>query len=199
MPDRVTGGDMDLARVFFSGWPSLLRILLVGVPTYLVVLAMLHFGGKHALAKTNAYGLVVTVALGSALASAVLTREVSLSDGVLAIGLLLALQYLLSTLVSRFSWVGSRLTQRPTMLVRNGRMLRRAMRKERVTDSEVLAAIRKHGIDSVEAVAAVVLETDGSFSVIRTVGLRPSALADVELKDIDEPPPRAPGEDGKGR
>ena len=93
---------MDLAPVFFSGWPSLLRILLVGVPTYLLVLAMLHFGGKHALAKTNAYGLVVTVALGSALASAVLTRQVSLADGVFAIGLLLGLQYLLSTLISRF-------------------------------------------------------------------------------------------------
>jgi len=190
---------MALAPVFFSGWPSLLRIVLVGVPTYLVVLAMLHFGGKHALAKTNAYGLVVTVALGSALASAVLTREVSLSDGVLAIALLLALQYLLSTLVSRFSWVGSRLTQRPTLLVRNGRMLRNAMRKERVTDSEVLAAIRKHGIDAVEAVAAVVLETDGSFSVIRTVGLCPSALADVELKHMDGPTHGASGEDGQRR
>ena len=168
---------MDLAPVFFSGWPSLLRILLVGVPTYLLVLAMLHFGGKHALAKTNAYGLVVTVALGSALASAVLTRQVSLADG-----LLLGLQYLLSTLISRFSWVGSRLTQEPTLLVRDGRMLRQAMRKERVTDSEVLAAIRKHGIDSIEAVAAVVLETDGSFSVIPTLGANPSALADVEVK-----------------
>lgn len=173
---------MDLAPVFFSGWPSLLRILLVGVPTYLLVLAMLHFGGKHALAKTNAYGLVVTVALGSALASAVLTRQVSLADGVFAIGLLLGLQYLLSTLISRFSWVGSRLTQEPTLLVRDGRMLRQAMRKERVTDSEVLAAIRKHGIDSIEAVAAVVLETDGSFSVIPTLGANPSALADVEVK-----------------
>jgi len=131
--------------------------------------------------------VLLVFALGSALASAVLTRQVSLADGVFAISLLLGLQYAMSTLVSRFSWVGSSVTQQPTLLVRDGRMLREAMKKERVTDSEVLAAIRKQGIDSVQAVAAVVLETDGSFSVIRTLSACPSALEDVEGAPGDAP------------
>lgn len=183
----VAPSAMDLLPVFYAGWWSLARIALVGVPTYFLVLTLLHFAGKHSLAKTNAYGLVVTVALGSALASAVLTRQVSLADGVFAIALLLGLQYAMSTLVSRFSWVGSSVTQQPTLLVRDGRMLRESMKQERVTDSEVLAAIRKQGIDSVQAVAAVVLETDGSFSVIRTLSTCPSALEDVEGAPGDAP------------
>ena len=177
-PDRTR---VDFAAMFFAGWEPLVRILFVGVPTYLLVLAMLHFGGKHSLAKTNAYGLVVTVALGSALASAVLTEQVTLVDGVFAIGMLLGLQYTMSTIISRWHGAGNALTQRPTLLVRHGRLLRDVMRRERVTESEVLAAVRKHGQCTLEKIGAVVLETDGSFSVLDTLGAHPTALADVEM------------------
>ena len=171
---------MDISSFFFAGWPSIARILLVGAPAYLPLLALLHFAGKHSLAKTNAYGLVVTVALGSALASAVLTKQVTLADGVVAITLLLGLQYLLSTLISRWSWAHRLLTQRPALLVRDGRLLEDALRRERVTEAEVLAALRQSGIDSIERIGAVVLEADGSFSVIPAVGPSPSALKDVK-------------------
>lgn len=171
---------MDISSFFFSGWPSLARILLVGTPAYLLLLALLHLAGKHNLAKTNAYALVVTVALGSALASAVLTKQVTLTDGVVAIALLLGLQYLLSTLISRWSWAQALITQKPVLLVRDGRLLNDVVRRERVTESEILAALRQSGIDSMDGVGAVVLETDGSFSIIRTVGPSPSALKDVK-------------------
>lgn len=171
---------MDIHSFFFAGWRSVARIILVGAPAYLLLLALLHFAGKHSLAKTNAYGLVVTVALGSALASAVLTKEVTLTDGVVAVALLLGLQYLLSVLVSRWSWASGFLTQRPVLLVRDGRLLESVLRREHVTESEILAAIRQSGMDSIEGVGAVVLEADGSFSVIRTVGRSASALEDVK-------------------
>lgn len=171
---------MDIGAMFFAGWTSLVRVLLVGVPAYLLVLAFLQVAGKHSLAKTNAYGLVITVALGSALASAVITKQVSLADGAVAIALLLGLQYLFSTLASRWRLAERMLTQRPTLLLRNGKLLHDALRRERVTDAEVRAAVRKQGLDSLERAGAVVLETDGSFSVLPTVGPMPSALEDVE-------------------
>lgn len=146
--------------------------------------------GKHALAKTNAYGLVVTVALGSALASAVLTKQVSLADGVVAIGLLLGLQYLLSTMISNWGTASRVLTQRPTLLVRDGRLLHETLQRERVTKAEVLAAVRKQGHDSIERMGAVVLETDGSFSVIATLGPSPTALDDVDVHDNKRPATR---------
>jgi uncharacterized membrane protein YcaP (DUF421 family) len=170
---------MQSLQVFFSGWPSLARVVLVGVPLYFLLLLMLQWFGKHALAKSNAYGLVVTVSLGSAVASAVLTKEVSLADAVVAIGLLLALQYALELAGSRTAWGGRLLDQSPALLLRNGQMLHEAMRRERVSESEVLAAIRRHGIGCVEQVGAVVLEEDGSFSVIPDLGPAPTALSNV--------------------
>lgn len=174
---------MDILSFFFGGWRPLLRILLVGAPAYLVVLVLLHAAGKHSLAKTNAYALVVTVALGSALATSVVSKQVTLADGILAIGILLGLQYLLATMISKWKWAERLLTQNPTLLVRNGQMLPEALERERVTEAELLAALRQRGIDAVESVGAVVLETDGSFSVIRTVGPAPTALGDVEVID----------------
>lgn len=170
---------MDIRSVFFADWQSLARVLLVGVPAYILLVVLLQIGGKHSLAKTNAYGLVVTVALGSVLASSVLTKDVSLADGVLSVALLLVLQYLLATIVGRWKWAGRLLTQRPALLLREGRLLTDALRRECVTEAEVLAAVRSNGLDSLERVGAVVLETDGSFSVVPTLGDSPSALKDV--------------------
>jgi uncharacterized membrane protein YcaP (DUF421 family) len=170
---------MQPLQVFFSGWDSLARVVLVGVPLYFLLLVMLRWFGKHALAKSNAYGLVVTVSLGSAVASAVLTKEVSLADAVVAIGLLLALQYALELVGSRRASASRFLDQSPALLLREGRLLPEAMRRERVAEAEVLAAIRKHGIGCIEQVGAVVLEEDGSFSVIADLGPAPTALANV--------------------
>ncbi|HSJ97985.1 MAG TPA: YetF domain-containing protein, partial [Myxococcota bacterium] len=69
---------------------------------------------------------------------------------------------------------------RPALLLRNGRFEDAAMRRERVTPSEVRSAVRSSGAACLEDVAAVVLETDGSISVIRELGARgATALADV--------------------
>jgi uncharacterized membrane protein YcaP (DUF421 family) len=170
---------MEPLQFFFSGWPSLARVVLVGVPLYFLLLAMLQWFGKHALAKSNAYGLVVTVSLGSAVASAVLTKEVSLADAVVAIALLLALQYALELAGSRWGWSSRFLNQTPALLLKDGQLLREALRRERVSEGEVLAAIRKHGVGCVEQVGAVVLEEDGTFSVIPDLGPAPTALANV--------------------
>lgn len=171
---------MDFSSFFFSDWPSLLRIVVVGTPAYIVLVLFLRIAGKHSLAKTNAYGLVVTVALGSSLASAVLTRNVSLTDGLVVLALLLFLQYGLASLLSRSGWSGRWITQRPTLLLRDGRTLHEALRRERVTEAEVRAAVRQSGLASLEQVAAVVLEADGSFSVIGEVRGSGTALLDVE-------------------
>lgn len=170
---------MDLSQFLFAGWESLLRALVVGVPLYLLLIVMLRTSGKHSLAKNNAYGLVVTVSLGSALASGVLTKQVTLADGVFAIGLLLALQYVVAWAASRYGTAQSAITQEPSLLVQNGQMLRDAMRDARITPQEIYSAIRQAGHDSVESVYAVVFEADGSLSVIREPGPTGSAMQNV--------------------
>lgn len=169
--------------IFFTGWSSIARIVVVGIGAYLAVVVALRIAGKQSLAKRSAYGMVVTVALGSVLAAAILSPETGLVGGVTAIALLLGLQFVLSFAGSRFERVRHMTTNRPELLLRDGRMDEEALSRERVTVAEIHSAVRREGFGSLEDVAAIVLETDGTLSVIGTLGNSGSALEDVGGSD----------------
>ncbi|MDP8925344.1 MAG: DUF421 domain-containing protein, partial [Actinomycetota bacterium] len=154
--------------MFFDSWAVLGRTAIVGVLAYLVLVFLLRVSGKRTLSKMNAFDLVVTVALGSTLATVLLSKSVSLANGMLAFALLISLQFAITWLSVRSPAVRNLVKAEPTLLLHRGRFLRMAMKLERVTEAEILAALRGQGIASVEEVEAVVLETDSSFSVVRT-------------------------------
>lgn len=152
--------------MFFSGWGSLGRVALTGALAYVAMVLLLRISGKRTLSKMNAFDLVVTVALGSSLATVLLSKDVPLANGVVGFGLLIALQYVIAWLSVRSRAISRLVKSEPTLLVHRGALLRGAMRRERVVEVEILAAVREQGLSSLAEVDAVVLETDGSFSVI---------------------------------
>jgi uncharacterized membrane protein YcaP (DUF421 family) len=156
-----------MEQIFFSGWQSLIRTLVIGVLAYVALVIFLRIAGNRTLSKMNAFDLVVTVALGSTLATVLLTKSVALADGVVAFALLVGLQYVVTWTSVRVRWVRRLVTGEPSLLFYQGQMLDRAMRKARMTQDEVESAIRAAGIASLEDVEAVVLETDGTASVVQ--------------------------------
>jgi uncharacterized membrane protein YcaP (DUF421 family) len=133
---------------------------------YVAVVACLRIAGKRTLAHMDEYDLAVTVAVGSIIATTMLSQDVSLVQGIAAIAALIALQVAGTYAMSRWSLFQSLLESEPTLLFRDGRMLTAAMKKTRITEAEVLHAIRMEGYRALEQVHAVILETNGSFSVI---------------------------------
>jgi uncharacterized membrane protein YcaP (DUF421 family) len=128
----------------------------------------------------NAFDLVVTVALGSTLATVLLSKDVALAEGALAFALLAYLQFFVTWLSMRSRTISGLVKSQPRLLFYRGRFLRDAMRAERVVEEEVRQAIRAQGVADIEKVGAVVLETDGSFSVLTNFDKgRDSALNDV--------------------
>ncbi|KFC49981.1 membrane protein, partial [Halomonas sp. SUBG004] len=83
-------------RWFFSSWESLGRTLIVGVLAYAVLIVFLRLSGNRTLSKMNAFDLIVTVALGSTLATVLLSKDVALAEGALALGLLISLQFIIT-------------------------------------------------------------------------------------------------------
>ncbi len=167
--------------MWFDTWSDVLRVLLVGPASYAALVVILRISGKRTLSKLNAFDLIVTVALGSTLATIFLSKDVSWTEGVFALGVLAVLQFLVAAVTSRRPIARSVVTVGPTLVLQDGRMLDAALRRQRLTAAEVRQAIRGTGVGDVAAVAAVVLESDGSLSVITTdqVGDR-SALADLD-------------------
>ena len=166
--------------LFFDEATVLLRTLAVGVPAYVALIVFLRFAGKRILSKMNAFDLVVTISLGSTLATILLSRTVSLLQGVLALALLIALQFTITWSSVRAPWVRRWTTGEPTVLLHCGTMRPAELRRVRVAEDEVLAALRGAGLSTVEQAEAVVLETDGSFSVIPRTGTSPGGRSTLE-------------------
>lgn len=153
--------------MFFQDWSTLARTFAVVPLAYLVLLVVVRLSGKRALAKLNAFDLVVTVALGSVLASVAVSPNVSLASGAVALAVLVGLQYAIAFLSARLPWAQRVVKARPTLLVHDGTFREAALRAQRVTRSEVLQVLRQQGLGSVAEAGAVVLETDGTISVVR--------------------------------
>lgn len=166
-------------KPLLGDWMSLVHAAAVGIPVYIALILFLRLSNKRALAKINAYGLVVTVALGSILATTFISREARLADGLLAIALLLILQLAIAMLVRRFPRFEQLVTQRPTLMLYRGRPIEAALRSQRVTRREIAAAIRAQGHMDLGAIHAVVLEANGDFSVIVEEEDGDGALEDV--------------------
>ncbi|SCF28112.1 DUF421 domain-containing protein [Micromonospora saelicesensis] len=159
---------------------DLLRLTLIAILTYPALVALLRVSGKRTLSKLNAFDLVVTVALGSTLATILLSRSVSLVEGLLALSLLVALQYGAAFLAVRWPPSQRLLKSAPTMLMRDGVLRHDVMRRMRISDSEIRQAARSQGHGDLSHLAAIVLETDGSLSVIGRESCGDgSALTDV--------------------
>lgn len=154
--------------MWFDSWSDLGRILVVGPLAYVALVAVLRTSGARTLSKLNAFDLVVTVALGSTLATVLLSSDVSLAEGVLGLVVLVVLQYVVSWSSLRRPAVERLVKSEPVLLYRRG-FLDASMRRARVTRDEVRQAARGSGHAALDEVDAVVLETDGTLSVLTSV------------------------------
>jgi uncharacterized membrane protein YcaP (DUF421 family) len=176
--------------MFFDGWNGLLRTLVVGILAYIAIVALLGVTGKRTLSKMNAFDFIVTVALGSTLATVLLSQNVALAEGVLAFGVLIFLQFIVAWVSARSRSFRELIKAEPTMLLHKGEMLQDALIACRVAPEEVMAAVRSSGFASLRQVEAVVLETDGSFSVVSpSPDGSTSALANVSTPSGTVPSP----------
>ena len=151
---------------FFDGWPRVVRVLVLGAAGYAALVVMLRVSRARTLGQMNVFDFVFVVVMGDILAITVMDDRASLAQGLAALALLIGLQALISWLTTRSHRVERIVNGEPTLLFRRGQFLRDAMRAQRVTEDEILAAAREEGVADLDAVEAVVLETSGEFSVL---------------------------------
>ncbi len=165
--------------MIFDSWASLGKVLLSAALTYPLLILVLRIGGKRTLAKMNAFDFVVTVAIGSIVASTLLSTA-PVVNGVGAVAALVALQALVTWVSVRSDRFEALVKSRPTLVFYDGAFLDDAMRRERVTREEIRGALRSASVADADAVSAVILESDGAFSVLTDVpDTTASALAGV--------------------
>jgi uncharacterized membrane protein YcaP (DUF421 family) len=153
-------------QIFFSNWDSLLRTFVISILAYFSLVIMLRISGKRTLSQMREFDFIVTVALGSTLATVLLNKDIALADGTLAMALLIFLQYLLATASVRSKSFSRLISSEPTLVFFKGQFLKDALKKERITENEIRSVLRQEGVTSISDIEAVVLEANGKFTVV---------------------------------
>jgi uncharacterized membrane protein YcaP (DUF421 family) len=153
--------------MFFSNFEGIQRIVIIAIFSYASLVIFLRVSGKRTLSKLNAFDLVITMAMGTTLATTILNSKVTWVKGTTAFLVLIALQYLVAKLTVRLPWFENIIKSEPQVLFKEGEFKEEVMRKERVPKSAILQAMRSQGLGSMKQVKEVFLESDGSISVIK--------------------------------
>ena len=157
--------------------------IILGTIAYIAIIFILQISGKRTLSKWNSFDFVVTIAFGSILSSILISTKDSFGTGLLAFAILVLFQYIFTWISVRSSLIQKLIKAEPALLLYKGQFQHQILKRERVTEGEVLAALRNNGVGAIENVDAVVLETNGSFSVIQDLGSSASALKDIKECD----------------
>ncbi len=178
---------LSSAPIWYDGVGDLGRVALATPVLYLAVILAIRLTGKRSTSQMNNFDWIVTVALGSIIGSGIILKSITVSEALLATAMLLATQWLLTSGILRFDWMAHLVKAEPRLLVHRGRYVHSAMKAERVTETEVMSAIRARGLTDVKDAQWVILETDATFSVIADDG---RDFSNVGLEQVSGFPPR---------
>ena len=157
---------MTFAEIFLGEENVYLKITLAAPVIYFAIIAFVRVAGKRSTSQMNNFDWIVTVAIGSIIASGILMKDVAIFQSLYAIGLLFALQWLVTWGLIRSKLLKKTVKATPTLLVSNGELLRDAMRQERIGEAEIHSALREAGLIDLSEVQWIILESDAQFSVI---------------------------------
>lgn len=152
--------------MFFDDWQSLLRALILTVLAYFTLIIFIRMSGKRTLSKMNAFDFLVTIALGSCLATVSLNKNIALAEGAMVYFTLIFLQFLITWTSVRLKQVKKLITGQPSLLLYRGELLGDAMKRERITIEEIYMKARGQGIANLNEIEVIVLETTGDITII---------------------------------
>jgi uncharacterized membrane protein YcaP (DUF421 family) len=157
--------DIPHPPLFFESWYSVGRTVSLTIIGFAALIILLRVSGKRTLSKMNVFDFVFVVAVGSVFASTIISKDVTLIEGLCALATLMGFQAILAKISAHSVRAERIINGDPTLLLSKGRFIHSALKRERVTEEEVRASIRAKGVKRVEDVDAVILENDGTLSV----------------------------------
>ena len=143
-----------------------LEIILRTLAVYLFIVIAIRMFGKTELAQLSVTDLVFILLISNSVQNAMVGESATLSGGLTAALSLFVLNYLIKRLTFKSKTLTTLLQGEPVMLVHGGKIIKRHLEKVMITEDELLAAAREHGVESIDKVDLAVLEADGNISIL---------------------------------
>lgn len=149
--------------------PALSDLILPFVEALVMVVALVGFvrlAGLRSFSKMSSYDFAVTVAMGSVLASVVVSNSTGLWLGLAGLAALFLVQVILARLRTHINTVEKVMDNTPLLLMRDGEILEDNLAHSKVTRSDLMAKLREANVLQFSEVRAVVFEQTGDVSVL---------------------------------
>lgn len=156
---------MDWKTIFLPDTP-LSEIILRGSVMYLALFVMLRVILKRQMGTLTMSDLLLITLLADASQNAMAGEYNSIADGVVLVLTIIFWNYAFDWLGYRSEWFSRLVEPPPLLLVKNGKLLRRHMRQELITQEELMMELREQGLDDVSKVKEAYIESDGRISII---------------------------------
>lgn len=172
-----------MEKWFETSLISLLAIVLSAMGIYFTVILFTRLAGKRSFSSMSSFDFAMTVAVGSILATTVLSSDVSLLQGITGLAALYLLQIGIA-LLRRYSFIKKVIDNSPTLLMRDGKILDDNLRKCRLSEGDLRSKLRSAGIRNLQQIEFVIFETTGDVSIILKEPDQPMDL--WLLKDVEK-------------
>ena len=154
---------------------NVLAIALTAVGIYIALVLLTRLSGKRSFSKMSSFDFAITVAIGSIIATVIISKSVALQEGIIGLVSLYIIQMLVAFL-RRWSPVRNLMDNKPTLLMKDGQVIETNLDKCKVTISDLKAKLREANVIQLSEVKAVVFESTGDISV----------LHGTDDKDVDD-------------
>lgn len=155
----------NFAKAFL---PSIspLEIIIRGTIVYVFIFLLLRLVLKRQSGSVSMNDLLVLVLIADAAQNAMAGQYTSITDGLLLVGTIIFWSFFVDWLGYRFKFIRHLTEPPPLLLICDGKMLWQNMKKELITESELLSQLREQGVDDISQVKEAFIEADGNVSVI---------------------------------
>ncbi|AEV32111.1 putative membrane protein [Owenweeksia hongkongensis DSM 17368] len=171
-----------MEEYFTTTTTTAIAIILTAICTYAVLITFTRIAGKRSFSKMSSFDFAMTVAVGSLLATTILSSSVSLLEGVIGLAIVYLLQ-ISAAMLRRFKWFKELIDNTPLLLMDGTEILYENLKKARVAEGDLRSKLREANVIELKEVRAVVFETTGDISVLHTDKVD-DKLNDWLLKDV---------------
>ncbi|WP_410004791.1 DUF421 domain-containing protein [Aequorivita nionensis] len=156
-----------MEKWFEASTTSLIAIVLTAIGIYFATIIFTRLAGKRSFSKMSSFDFAMTVAIGSIIATTVLSKSVSLLQGVIGLAAVYILQVLVAIL-RKLEIVQKLIDNKPLLLMDGEEILQENLKKTRVTESDLRSKLREANVLELSQVRAVIFESTGDIAVLHS-------------------------------
>ncbi len=156
-----------MEKWFEASTTSLIAIVLTAIGIYFATIIFTRLAGKRSFSKMSSFDFAMTVAIGSIIATTVLSKSVSLLQGIIGLAAVYILQVLVAIL-RKLEIVQKLIDNKPLLLMDGEEILQENLKKARVTESDLRSKLREANVLELSQVRAVIFESTGDIAVLHS-------------------------------